>query len=353
MGTMGSLNYELQATPFVKDTWHELPTVDSSSEEGKTKVSNWMIRAEKDLFPKIVQTGNSANVVPKDISGGKAKEMLPSGIKVSFAREDKAYESFLASPPLVKGGEMLIEGPFVRGPTHIKVKTDKNTVKTEKFSRDALRESQGVTCMLQMLSNRLKEAMAEGSTSRGGEAWDPAAELKLTQEWLELVLISSFRTGAYIQSIQVLSKDSLREEALDNLFGSSETKRNLLYSHYATPNIFGPLSAEFEPYVLPTSLSHENYKLVPKWGSGGSSSQDKGFFSRPSSSSGTGQNKRGSNPQWGASKNKRGKHSDNIVKSISSQEALRRARENSGRQIQSFRGNRGKGRRSFRNAKRK
>ena len=217
----------------------------------------------------------------------------------------------------------------------------------QRFTRDALRESHGVTFMLQMLSNRFKEALEEGST------WDLADELKLAQEWLELVLISSFRTGAYIQSIHVLSKDSLREEALDNLFGSSETKRNLLYSHYASPNIFGPLSADFEPYVLPTSLSHGSYKLVPKWGSDGSSSQDKGFLSGPSSSSGAGQNKRGSNPQWGASKNKRGKHSDNIVKSISSQEALRRARENSGRQIQSFRGGRGKGRRSFRNAKRK
>ena len=217
----------------------------------------------------------------------------------------------------------------------------------QKFARDALRKSHGVTFMLQMLSNRFKEAMEEGS------AWDLAAELKLAQEWLELVLISSFRTGAYIQSIHVLSKDSLREEALDNLFGSSETKRNLLYSHYASPNIFGPLSAEFEPYVLPTSLSHESYKLVPKWGSGGSSSQDKGFFSRPSSSSGTGQNKRGSNPQWGASKSKRGGHSDNLVESISPQEALRRSKENSGGQNQFFQGSRGRGRRPYQNAKRK
>ena len=155
MGSSESLNFELQAKPYVQDTWHELPTVVSSSEEGKKQVSNWAIRAEKDGFPKVVQTG-STNVVPKDFSGGRAKEMLPTGIKVSFAREDKAHEDFLASPPLVKNGQMLIEGPFVRGPTHIKVKPEKNTVKTEKFSRDALRESQGVTCMLEMLSNRLK-----------------------------------------------------------------------------------------------------------------------------------------------------------------------------------------------------
>ena len=263
---------------------------------------------------------------------------------------------FLAGPPLVKDSKMLIEGPFVRGPTHIKVKPDKNTVKTEKFARDALRESYGVTFMLQMLSKRLKESMKEGSTSRGGEAWDPAAELKLAQEWLELVLISSFRTSAYVQSIQVLSKDSLREEALDNLSGNPETKKNLLYSHYASPKIFGPLSADFEPYVLPTSLTHGSYKLCPKWGSDGSSSQkDKGFLSgfSPSSSSGAGQYKRGSNPQWGSSKNKRGKHSDNLVKSISPQEALRRSKENPGRQNQFFRGNQGRGRRPFQNAKRK
>ena len=165
IGSTGALNFELQATPVVKDTWHELPMVDSSSEEGK-QVSNWLLRAEKDGFPKVLQTGTT-NVVPKDFSRGKAKEMLPAGIRVSFAREDKAYENFLDGPPLVKGGEMLIEGPFVRGPTHIKVKTDKNTVKIEKFSRDALRESQGVTCMLQMMVDRLKKTI-EGS--RGGEA---------------------------------------------------------------------------------------------------------------------------------------------------------------------------------------
>ena len=204
--------------------------------------------------------------------------------------------------------------------------------------------------MLQMLTNRLKEAMKEGST------WDPASELKLAQEWLELVLITSFRTSAYVQSIQVLSKDSLREEALDNLHGSFETKKNLLHSHYASPKVFGPLSADFEPFVLPTSLSHRSYRLYPKWGSGGSSLQkDKGFLSglSPSSSSGANQNKRGSNPQWGSSGNKRGKHLDNIVKSISPQEVLRRSRENSGRGNQFFRGNQGKGKRPYQNAKRR
>ena len=351
MGSTGSLNFELQAKTYVQDTWHELPTVDSSSEGDNKKVSNWSSRAEKDGLPKVGPTGTN-NVVPKDLSRGRAKEMLPMGIKVSFAKEDKAYEKFIDGPPLVKSGEMLIEGPFVRGPTHIKVKPDKNTVMIEKFSRDGLRESLGVTCMLQMLSNRLMKAI-EGSISSEGEAWDPTAELKLTQQWLELVLLTSFRTGAYIQSIQVLAKDSLRKEALENLFGSNETKNNLRYSHYASPNIFGPLSADFEPYVLPSSLSHESYKLVPKWGSGGSSSQDKGFLSRASSSSETSYNKRGSNPQWGASKSKRGGHSDNLVESISPQEALRRSKENSGGRNQFFQGIRGRGRRPYQNTKRK
>ena len=201
--------------------------------------------------------------------------------------------------------------------------------------------------MLQMLSKRLKRAI-EGELTEEGEAWEPAAELKLTLEWLELVLISSFRTGAFIQSIQVMTKDSLREETLENLYGNPETKRNLCYSRYALDNMFGPLSADFEPYVSPSSLSHEKYKLVPKWGSAGTSTKDKGFFNRPSTSSGIGQNKRGSNPQWGASKNKRGNHSGNYVKPISPQEALRRSRENSGRQLQNFRGNGGRGKRSFR-----
>ena len=345
-GATGTLNYELQAKPCVKDTWHELPTVDGS-EEGK--VSNWSIRADKDGFPKYMPLG-STNVVPKDLSSGKAKEMLPSGIKVSFAKEDKEYENFLASPPLVKSNEMFIEGPFMRGPANVKVKTDKNVVKIEKFARDGIRESHGVICMLEMLSDKLKESLAEGAGS-----WDPVAMLRLTHEWLDLVLLTAFRSGAFMQSVHVLAKDSLRDEALDCLYGKPETKKNLLYSHYATPNVFGPLSADFEPYVLPTSNTHESYKLAPRYGSRGASSQDNVSWSGPSSSSGAGQNKRGANSHWGASKNKRGKHSDNVVKNISPQEILRKSRGNSGRgrQGQGFRGNWGKGGKSFRGANRR
>ena len=202
-GPTGSLSYEIQATPYIKDTWHELPVIDSLLEAGKTEISNWMDRAEKEGFPKLGQKG-PINVVPKDISGGVPKEMLPQGVRVSFANQDKAYENFLAGPALVKDGKMLIEGSFCQGPSNIKVNVDKNVVKTEKFARCGLRESYGVTYMLEMLLNRLKESMNQGST------WEPASELKLTQEWLELVLITSFRTSAFLQSIQVLSKDSLR-----------------------------------------------------------------------------------------------------------------------------------------------
>ena len=143
-----------------------------------------------------------------------------------------------------------------------------------------------------MLSERLNLGMEGGLTSENGEAWDTTAELKLTQKWLEIILISSFRTGAMLQSIQVMSKDSLRDETLNNLYGHPETKRNLRYSHYASDNMFGPLSSDFEPYVSPSSASHEKYKLSPKHGSVGSSSQDKGGFNRPSSYAGSGQNKR-------------------------------------------------------------
>ena len=43
-GITGSLSYEIQVSPHVKDTWHELPVIDSSSE---SEVSNWSERAEK------------------------------------------------------------------------------------------------------------------------------------------------------------------------------------------------------------------------------------------------------------------------------------------------------------------
>ena len=159
----------------------------------------------------------------------------------------------LASPPLVSSNQVFVEGPFMRGPANVKVITDKNMVKIEKFSRDGIRESQGVICMLEMMSAKLKESLAEGASS-----WDPVSMLKLTHEWLDLVLLNAFRSSAFMQSVQILAKDSVRSEVLNNLYGKQETKRNVLYSHYATPNIFGPLSAEFEPYVQPTSNSHES-----------------------------------------------------------------------------------------------
>ena len=170
-------------------------------------------------------------------------------------------------------------------------------------------------------------------------------------------MVSTFRTGAMLQSIHVMAKDSLRDETLDNLHGHSETMRDLRYSHYASDNMFGPLSSDFEPYVSPSSASHEKYKLSPKWGSLGSSSQDKGSFNRPSFSAGTGQNKRGSNPQWDVTKSKRGGHSGHMAEErasfISPQEALRRSRENSGNRNQSFRGKQGQGRRPYQYTKRK
>ena len=53
-GKMESLRFELQATPFIEDTWHEQPLVDGSAEDGKKKVFNWSSRVERDHFPKLV-----------------------------------------------------------------------------------------------------------------------------------------------------------------------------------------------------------------------------------------------------------------------------------------------------------
>ena len=349
---METLRFELQATPFIEDTWHEQPGVEGSDD----KKSNWRMRVEKDHFPKIGFYG-ATNAVPKGISGGKAKDMLPVGVKISFAKENNSYEKFLDGPSLVSKGEVYVQGPFAHGPAHVKVKVDKNMVKIEKFARDGLRDCFGVTDMLQMVSDRLKLGLEGGLTSEDGEAWDTSVELKLTQKWLEIILISSYRTGAMLQSIQVMAKDSLRDETLDNLYGHSETKKNLRYSHYASEDMFGSLSSDFEPYVSPSSVSHEKYKLSPKWGSIGSSSQGKGGFNKPSSSAGTGQNKRGFFHQWDATKSNRGGHSGHMAEErasfISPQEALRRSRENSGNRNQSFRGKQGQGRRPYQYTKRK
>ena len=51
------LRFELQATPFIEDTWHEQPVVDGSAEEGNKKLSNWNKRVERDHFPKLLAGG--------------------------------------------------------------------------------------------------------------------------------------------------------------------------------------------------------------------------------------------------------------------------------------------------------
>ena len=88
-----------------------------------------MDRAEKEGLPKFAQKGP----VPKDPHGGVPKEMLPQGVRVNFANQDKAYENFLAGPTLVKDGKMLFEGSFCQGPTSIKRKAYKNVIKTDSF----------------------------------------------------------------------------------------------------------------------------------------------------------------------------------------------------------------------------
>ena len=77
---------------------------------------------------------------------------MPQGVKVSFSKHNKNYENFLAGLMLVKEDRMNIEGSFFQGPNHIRVDVDKNIVKSEKLSRSGLRESYGVTFMLEMLS---------------------------------------------------------------------------------------------------------------------------------------------------------------------------------------------------------
>ena len=115
------IRFELQATPFTEGTWHEQPVVDGSSGE---KLSNWKKRADRDHFPKLNPGGTPTNAVPKDISGDRAIDNMPKGMKVSFSKFDKAYEKFISGPQLVKGNEVLLEGPFADGPSHVKVNVD-------------------------------------------------------------------------------------------------------------------------------------------------------------------------------------------------------------------------------------
>ena len=198
--------------------------------------------------------------------------------------------------------------------------------------------------MLEMLSDRLKHSAMNPPD-------DLAYELKLTREWLNIVLLTSFRTSAYLQSIQLMTKDSIRDVALDNLTGaggSFETKKNLKHSHYATHKVFGPMATEFESYLLPSSQSHRNFKLTPVPSARVSSNHnDRSVPSTSASSARNSGYKRPFNAQWDSPNYKKFKQSYNFAKSISAREALKRLKGKSGKQNQFFRNDHGKGKRSY------
>ena len=117
--------------------------------------------------------------------------------------------------------------------------------------------------------------------------------------------------NAFTLSFQVLLKDSIRNETLENLNGSIETKKELRHSHYATQKIFGPLSAKFEPFVQPSSHSHRNYLLFPKHGNYAKGKSGSGYGINYSRNSGySGQQKRASSSSWDTSRNKRARQGE-------------------------------------------
>ena len=236
---------------------------------------------------------------------------------------------------------MQLERSYCQGPSQVKVNVDKNVVKTEKLARCGLREGHGVLHMLQMLSDRLGDA--SGPIVNPDSDWDPVSELKLVADWIELVKVSAFRANAFTSSMQVLMKDSIRTETLNNLDGPEETKKELRFSHFATQKVFGPLSAKFEPFVQPTSHAHRRYLLCPK-GSGYNYNNynNRNNYSNPSGFSN--QQKRSANPSWNASRNNVAKQS---MKAISPQEVLRKSRGGYNNQQRPFHGGRGNGKKRF------
>ena len=339
-GDTGKSSYVLQATPAINDTWHELPMADSSSgvTEG-SEISNWI--KHKDHFPTIKSTG-PANVVPCDLSEGFAKDMMPKGVNVSFSNYDKNFENFLAAPSLVRDSKVNIEGAYCQGPSQVRVKVDKNVVRSEKLSRHGIREGHGVIFMLELLSERLEKALKPDCE------WDPRIELRLVSEWLELIKVNAFRANSFTSSIQVLMKDLIREKTLESLNGSVETKKELRHSHYATHKIFGPLSASFEPFVHPSSHSHRKYLLFPKRGNYDKTKSGSGYGDFNNSGF-SGQQKRAADPSWNMSRNKMTRQSSGYVKAISPQEVLNRAKGAQNSQQGFFREYQGRGSKNNRN----
>ena len=174
----------------------------------------------------------------------------------------------------------------------------------------------------------------------------------LVSEWIDLVRISAFRANAFTSSMQVLLKDSIRNKTLESLNGSFETKKELRHSHYATQKIFGPLSAKFEPYLLPSSHSHQKYLLrtVPK-----NLSQGKGGFSYDNHrgySDFSGQQKRSADSSWQSSRGKLAKLARGTSRLVPPQEVFNKSRDATKRFQQNFQRGRGGKQRRFQYHKR-
>ena len=213
---------------------------------------------------------------------------------------------------------------------------DKSVVHGEKLSRFGLREGQGVSFMLKLLKDRLNEAL-DAETD-----WDFYGELKLAAEWIELICISAFRANAFFSSIQVILKDLIRSETLNNLNGSEETKKQLRLSHFATPKIFGPLSAKFEPYVHPSSHSHHRYLL---FSGSRKSTRDRGgsSYDYGHNYSNYSQQKRYADSSWQTPRNKSAKLAKSKTRLVPPQEVLNRSRGETKKFQQNFQKDRGKG----------
>ena len=251
-GKVGKPVPGLEVSISVSDTWYEQPMSENSSDPNESdEFSDWEL--QKDFMPCVTNRG-CLGLVPSDLTTTPRRNMFPWGIPVRF---DKEVEQFLSGPLLVKDSKVRIEAPYAVGPGLLPVTVNKSIVQSEKFCRTGLKDSFTVEFMLDLLVKRLGEVLK-------AKTWDYHQETFLTLNWLKLIQVSAFRSSSFLTGTQIILKGAIRDEALSKLYGqpsAEETKTHLRYSHWASPNLFGPLPSAFAGYLLPTSHAQAKYLL--------------------------------------------------------------------------------------------
>ena len=218
-------------------SWHQEP-----EKEGEEGISNWI--ENKNKFPSPHNT-YARYILPNDL--------LLYGVPLNI--QPTKAKLFLDGPSLAKAGKVELKGPaFLPGTVYIG--SDNKLVCIEHLLRHNLKEQHASEFLMGELLERIKDTLENENQVKSFKE-----ELRWCFKMLFMIERCVVRATSFSTSAHVSSKLMLRNQVLDKLWGDESTKEQLRYSQFATPSLFGDLSAEFSPNLRPDSSTFFKYVL--------------------------------------------------------------------------------------------